>query len=512
MRALLPALLSLATASGPLAAQTPATNGRFLSVGDAAAPWVEHLIRAGVLRDPDPLTRPLRRADVARALANVDTTALATPLAAAVRALLAELAPPADSEAWHVEARAGALAASDARRDPVRPAADSSGVFPQGGLVLALDLPRLTLVTAPFFDNRLKYDPDYRGKKDRVTAGRLGEAYLDASWRYVAAFFGSIDRNWGSPDADGLLLSANPYSFDHLALRFGPPRLRLELLAAQLDPLPLWGTTQPVNRYLAMHRLVVQPSERLAFSLAESAVYAQTGGIPRSFELWYLNPLNVFLVSQYDGATTANVLLAADALWRPRGSLRLYGQLYLDDFQVDDRSASDQEPPGYGYTLSASGGARGGLVSWSLLYTRVTNLAYRTPANEEQYSFRTVGLGRNYADYDQATARLTVTPVPRVLAGLEVTALRQGQGDFRLQYPADSLFPQTPTIFDGVVERTLRLAASARWNPRPGVQLAAELGRHDVRNAAHVSGAAGDRWVWRLQAVVRRRWGGAVPW
>ena len=505
------ALLGLAVCPAIAIAQTP--SPRYLASDSWSTPFVEQLIRAGVLRDPDPLTRPLRRADVARALAEVDTTRLAEALRATVRQLLDEMTPPAgDSARWHVEAAAGALAASDARRDPLRPAADSAGIYPQGGLALALELPHLTLVTAPRIDNRLKYDPDYHGKKDRVVAGRANEAYLSASWRYFEAFFGTIGRNWGPPDAHGLLLSPNPYSFDHLMLRFGPRRLRLELIAGQLDPLPLWDTSQPVNRYLAMHRLAVQPSERLAFSLSESAVYAQTGGVPRSFEPWYLNPLNLFLLQQTDGAPTSNALLAADVTLRVRSTARVSGQVYVDDFQVDRRTQGDREPPGYGVTVTASGGLRAGQLSWSLLYTRVTNLAYRTPANEEQYSLRGVGIGRNYADYDQATARVTAIAAARLLVGAELTFLRQGEGDFRVRYPAESLFAAAPTIFAGVVERTVRAAVSARWVPRPYVFLAAELGRNAVGDAGHMDGVRDNRWVWRLQATVRRRWSGPLSW
>lgn len=511
MRAAIPTFAVVAaTLAGPLSAQT---SGRFLPLTDPATPFVEQLIRSGVMRDPDPLTRPLRRADVARALADVDTTPLARALRGMVGRLLEELTPPAsDSARWLIDATAGALAASDARRDPVRPATDSAGLYPQGGMELALELPHLTLVTSPRFDDRLRYDPDYHGKKDRFVAGRASEAYLAASWRYFEVFFGTMDRNWGPAEADGLLLSDNPYNFDHLMLRFGPQRLRLELVATQLDPLPLWDTSQPVNRYLSIHRLEVQPSQRLAFSLTESAVYAQTGGIPRSFEPWYLNPLNLFLLSQADGATTSNALLAADVAWRPRGTLRLAAQGYLDDFQVDRRAPGDREPPGYGVTLNASGGLRGGLIGWSLLYTRVTNLAYRTPANEEQYSFRGVGLGRNYADYDQATARASAAAAPDLLLGAELTWLRQGQGDFRTRYPAVSLYGATPTIFEGVVERTVRVAATGSWTARPWLFVTADLGRHLVRNAGHVDGSQGDRWVWRVQVAARRRFGGRLSW
>ncbi|MEK6767908.1 MAG: hypothetical protein AABY85_02845, partial [Gemmatimonadota bacterium] len=158
------------------------------------------------------------------------------------------------------------------------------------------------------------------------------------------------------------------------------------------------------------------------------------------------------------------------------------------------------------------GGAGGGAVSWSAFYTRVTNLAYRTPANEEQYTHRGVGIGRNYADYDQATARVTAIAAPRLLVGAELTWLRQGEGDFRVRYPAESLFATTPTLFEGVVERTARVAGQVAWTPRDGASLSAEIGRPFVRNAEPVDGASGDRWVWRVRVELRRRLSGALRW
>ncbi|MDP3774196.1 MAG: hypothetical protein Q8Q85_08010 [Gemmatimonadales bacterium] len=500
----------VAAGAAPLAAQVE--SNRYLPMSSWATPYVDHLSRAGVLRGLDPLTRPLRRADVARAIAAVDTTAVGASALSMLRELAHELDDGADTVRWTLDASVGALGASDARRWALRPSADSTGIYPQAGLSASLELPHFALVTHPRIDNRLRFDPDYTGKKDRIVAGRNDEAYLTASWRYADLFFGIMDRNWGSPEVEGLLLSTSPYAFDHLMLRLGPRRLRLELLATQLDPLPLFNTIQPVNRYLSLHRLVVQPSSRFAFSLSEAALYAQTGGIPRSFEPWYVNPLNLFLLAQYNDVPTSNALLGADVSWQAGGSVRLFAQLYLDDAQVDEKAQGDKEPNGYGYTLSASGGAGGGAVSWSAFYTRVTNLAYRTPANEEQYTLRGVGIGRSYADYDQATARVTAIAAPRLLVGAELTWLRQGEGDFRVRYPAESLFATTPTLFEGVVERTARVAGQVAWTPRDGASLSAEIGRHFVRNAEHVDGASDGRWVWRVRVELRRRLSGALRW
>src|SRR5437667_6595149 len=49
-----------------------------------AMPYVEHLITTGVVADPTPLTRPLKRSDLARALQAADTTRLSRPAPATV--------------------------------------------------------------------------------------------------------------------------------------------------------------------------------------------------------------------------------------------------------------------------------------------------------------------------------------------------------------------------------------------------------------------------------------------
>src|SRR2546430_6195045 len=64
------ALLLLVLWAGPLAAQQASA---YLPLDHWTMPYIEHLIAARVMADPTPLTRPLREADVARALRDVDT-------------------------------------------------------------------------------------------------------------------------------------------------------------------------------------------------------------------------------------------------------------------------------------------------------------------------------------------------------------------------------------------------------------------------------------------------------
>jgi hypothetical protein len=314
---------------------------------------------------------------------------------------------------------------------------------------------------------------------------------------------------------DGILLSANPYPYDQLMLRLGPRRFRLEMIATQLDNLPMSQSGLSGQRYLSLHRLVITPSDRLSFSLSEAVIYADTGGPSRSFEPWYLNVANLWLIpnSNFVGGPTKD-LVAVDGSWLAGRSLRLAGQLFANDLRVDKRSPTNPEKPEeLGYTLSATGQALHGLGSWSAFYTRMDNLDYQTEKGTQyQYSIWGVGLGRDNTDYDQYTVRGNALVAPRALVGAEVTYIRQGQGDFRLPFPPVSALNDSLRFLTGIVERTLRVAAQANWTPVAGINLSTDIGRHFIWNANHVQGVRGDRWVWRLRAEIRRRITGTVPW
>src|SRR5438552_15877846 len=81
----------LLSGSAPLAAQQASP---YVPIDGWVMPYVAHLIRAGVIADPDPLTRPLRRAAIAEALAGADTARVGAATRATIRQLLAELRSP----------------------------------------------------------------------------------------------------------------------------------------------------------------------------------------------------------------------------------------------------------------------------------------------------------------------------------------------------------------------------------------------------------------------------------
>jgi len=193
-----------------------------------------------------------------------------------------------------------------------------------------------------------------------------------------------------------------------------------------------------------------------------------------------------------------------------RARATLFGQFMLDDIQVTRNAPPDLKPVSYAFTVGAKGGVRRGSASWTAFYTQVATLAYRNEDNLQVPLYHGLGTGRNFDDYDQATAKLAVLVGPGLLAGPEVTVLRQGAGDPRLPHPLVPQYPATPVVLSGIVQRIVRLALDATWQAG-GLNVTANGGVHLIHNAAHTAGASKTEWVGAIAATYRLHHESALP-
>jgi hypothetical protein len=475
-------------------------------------PYVEHLISAGVIQDPSPLTRPLRQVDLLSALQAADTIEMSDATYATVRRLIKEFTPRVPGDRARFDGDAGVAATTYAFRDPLE---QGRGVPPRpygpsrmfGSLGAALELhfgPGIA-VTHLYEDSRLRYDTDWFDK--RRNGLRAAEAYVDGQWHYAEVFFGVLDRNWGPSPVQGLLLSDNPYNLDHLAISLGPKSVQLQAVVTQLDT-HTDSSGAPVNRFMLQHRLYVTPHGRWTVALWEGSVWS---GVGRQAEPWFLNVANVgYLVGSYVGSSTRTVNSFLGLDFERRGATTLFGQFMLDDIQIQRHDPTDLKPTSYGLTVGAKGGLGRGGAAWTVFYTRVANLTYRNEDSLQVPLFHLLPTGRNFSDYDQLTLKLSLLTHQGLELEPEVTVLRQGEGDPHLPHPLVSAYPTTATIFQGVVERTVRLALGETWqNDRWG--LTANGGLHLVHNAGHVTGATATHWVGSVGLTYRLRHEAPLP-
>ena len=474
----------------------------YLPLSHWSMPFIEHLIAAGRMADPSPLSRPFRVDQVVRTIEAVDSNVVTGAEWGVVKRIRTDLTRRMRGPSVRIDVHASVAGASHARRDPLRAAGVGHATF-AGGAALTFYFGPAVVVTHPYFDTRLKWDPDYAGKKDRFVAGRAAEAYVSAQWRFGELFFGRLDRNWGPRFTEGLLVSPSPYSYDLLDVRIGTDGIYFEGLVTQLDDLPDTSGAQN-SRHLVTHRLTIRPPGSTTFSLWEGTLIS---GPSRQLEPWFANIFTLGILQQYDQNSEANNMLGLDVTTRINRT-QLFGSVLIDDIQVDNSAASDQEPPQYGFTLGAQGGI--GRVGWTAFYTQIANLTYRTNNPPETWMRQNVGLARNFSDYDQLTLRASVIAGPSALLEPEITLLRQGEGDFRLPYPTVAQFDSTATLFAGVLERTLRLAVAGRVAHGRWV-LSGDGGVHLIDNYQHASDAAKTRWVGRITLEWRTKKEGRIP-
>jgi hypothetical protein len=258
-----------------------------------------------------------------------------------------------------------------------------------------------------------------------------------------------------------------------------------------------------------MHRLDVRLHRRVRLGLFEAVVY---GGAGRPPELYYLNPLQFFHGAQLNENEDDNTLLGLDATVLAGRGVSIYGQLLVDDFQIDDESQGDQEPDELGFLAGLFLAGRMGSLrpDIRLEYVRLTNRTYHQRDPRNRYLFRNEPLGHPLGpDADSAAISLRFWPTTSFFIELEGAYRRRGEGS--LAKPWDEPWLEVQGNYSepfptGVIEK----AAIASIRAQGYVPLSDYTRRHlfvsivgdwgDIKNAGNIPGV--DETYTRLQVSV----------
>ena len=435
---------------------------RAVALGQDASPYlylhhplyaeIDLLVERGVLRGLSPVVRPYRRGDIARAVQAADTSRAGGVERGWLARLRRELRPELEGRVA-VDGVLSATGRTHAHRDLLRPASPGR-VDAAGEIDLRVVFPGVALETHLRADNYYWHDPQL---PERVTSNRFREraedAYVELGGRHARVLVGRLYRNWAPARVQGTLLSDYAYSFDQAALWAGGEKLSLSLVAARLDDFP-----GDVRRYLALHRLDWQPSADLAVYGAEGVLYAGPG---RDFELEFLNPVSLWFNENenervYRGVASNNAFIGTGFWWRVKPSLIVFGDFTLDDIQVD----AVNEPPSYAFYAGVVLPRLSERIVARASYTQVSNLSYRTATDFERYTFRGLGLARDFSDYDLLGVEVDWFAAPGLSLVPKLAVLRRGQGDLRQPWPAS--FDGVETVLSGNVVTTVRPSLGGR--------------------------------------------------
>jgi hypothetical protein len=311
-------------------------------------------------------------------------------------------------------------------------------------------------------DERKARDPLYTGKKWRGFAGDIDLAFAQYTTPKLTATVGRFSSFWGIRKS--LVLGANT-RLDGFGYAVKLGRLTFSYRFGQLaqDSIGSDTTTQWPNRYLAAHRLDLHASSTLRVGIFESVVF---GGPGRSPEFSYLNPIIFYHGSQLNENVNDNTIVGADFTWKPRRGLKLYGQIALDDIQLDNKNQGDEEPAEYALTIGAYGRSCRTNFDARVEYTRVTNRTYNQILPRNRY-VNGHDLIADVAgnDYDLVSAELSKWYGENLAASVKVSYRQQGEGRIVASFDQpwlDTTGDYSEPFPTGTVERTFSVSTGIR--------------------------------------------------
>jgi hypothetical protein len=328
------------------------------------------------------------------------------------------------------------------------------------------------LVSHFVLDRAKALDPDYSGKKYRGMAGDLETAALSFENKNVIVLLGRTRLFWG-PQRINLLLSSTAEPIDLLLAGYRRGRISFQFLFARLDgsfPDSVDFARMPErtfedNRYLAGHRFDIRLHKRLRVGLFETVLY---GGEGRPPELYYLNPLQFYHSAQLNEDADDNTIIGFDFTFLPGKGISVYGQLLIDDFQIDDKSLGDQEPDEIGIMagLFRAGQTNSFNPDIKAEYVRITNRTYHQRDPKNRYLFRDKLLGHPLgSDADSISIKIRFWPSKDFFAEIETAYRRRGEGSIFKPWDEpwlDAEGDYSETFPTGVVEKSGLIAIRAQ--------------------------------------------------
>lgn len=489
-------LLAFVARAHPARAQASA----YVPLDDVAYAFVDALMSRGELRALSGMERPYTRGELVAAIdssrAHLTGTVVLSWLDALTQSI-AKYQTAADSDSTStIHARFGGDLYATGQTSGLRELmlADKRHDLEPGATI------RMVMAGGPIagsirglIDNRLKTDPEFSGRKDRKVDGRIEDGYVGGQWKYGEITLGRVGRNWGPPMLDGMQVGHYAYTYDQLYGKVGSPAVHVSTILARLDDDTTASGTH-VARYFSVHRFTLRHAS-WEIGAMESFIYT---GVGRGFEPTLSNPFNLYSLSWRNERADGNLAMGLDGMWRTRHLGNFSWQLFLDDLQIDKCDTICHEPSSYGLTFSAEGLPLHGDQRAFASYTRVTNLAYRTPNPNERYAVFNVGLGRGFSDYDEARIGADLALIERTPLRLYAAYRRQGQGDYRVPFPPRAAYATTPSIFSGVVMKVARIGVSGGTSFR-SFESTADLGFNHVTNADHVVGRSTNAFEGRIK-------------
>ncbi|MFQ5708759.1 MAG: capsule assembly Wzi family protein [bacterium] len=291
---------------------------------------------------------------------------------------------------------------------------------------------RVELYNGIVFDNRLDEDSTYIGKRQGDIASFTEQAYITTGFKNFEVKLGRDFVRFGSGHSATLMISDFARPMDQLWASYTHKYFKFSFFTSSLDPMMVpdtsSGTLVRANRFLAAHRLEFKLFHRFYFGLTESILY---GGPASNWQLAFLNPFIFYHGVQLNGPVTGNTLGSIDFALYPVQNLGVYGELLIDDIQLEHSKPADLEPNELGFILGLQITDPLQMSGTRFIgeYSRVTNRTYNTQDPWEKFLHRGRPIGHFLGnDFDRWDLNLSQWLLPGLQVRVGYEHIRRGEG------------------------------------------------------------------------------------
>jgi len=145
------------------------------------------------------------------------------------------------------------------------------------------------------------------------------------------------------------------------------------------------------NRFLTATRFEYKTPYKIVLGIGHAALY---GGENQKIDLAFSNPMSFSYAEQHNNRNGLNSMVYADIAYFFQNKYRFYGELLIDDYQVEKNVQGDQEPNEIGFTLGCNFidiKKMDGFVEFTQIRNRTYNVA--DIQNYEKYIHRNYVIG-----------------------------------------------------------------------------------------------------------------------
>ncbi len=446
---------------------------------------IQQLQNRGYLLDLSPGFKPYRRIQVARALENLKAHTNLSKIPRADGWLIRKLDEEFASDMSFIQAKqsnpdtsfVGARFSEEvfanvakgeyqtfkyASKAEFRPLVRSEFGFDIGN--------HLSLYTDATVNQTLKDDTLYTGFTKFGLDALHQQAYVRYSDSRFDFTFGRDYLSWGYGNNGTVLISTTPGALDLASLFVSTHVVKFNWFVAQLNQMPEFtndttkyspvggqGNPPMANRYLTGSRFEFNIGDKVYLGAYQAGVF---GGPNAPLDLELINPLRLTYENEANSGKDVNAFLGADiSVFWPK-DFNFYGDLMIDDWQVDHKTVGDLKPNLYSFDLGfhaaniLSGFGISGTDA-NLQYMMVRNRVYNEYnwASFEKLMLRNYPIATPYGDdFWNLDLRLTHWLTYEWNVGIEAMHLEHGSQNFNGPYTMPWIMDPSITVATGYTE------------------------------------------------------------